>query len=600
MQRLPSPAADCPVSAVDAAGKPTAADAEEAVSAELPLGFAPWWEKEVTRPLRPTPAPLYVSVDNVILGTLMYSPQVRAMTDVPLIRQTQVPLAQSRFDPAAFMESKFVDTSDPVGSTLTTGGPDRWLDRNWFYSAGVRQRTALGGDLEVSQRFGYEDSNSIYFVPADQGTAKMALSYTQPLLHGAGQTYNSLPTLLADLDVNTARDQLSKDLQTLLSDVHRCYWDLYLQRAVLLQKRRVQRQVAEILHELNARREVDVLGNQIIRARAAVAGREAAVIRTEAAVSNAEAKLRNLIGDPNLLAGSGRELVPCQAPCHAPFQPDLTDAMQKALRHRPEIQQATKEVRAAGVRAEVAEKDLLPVLNLVLQTYVSGLEGNSGVFPAWVDQFGTGRPSYGAGLQFEMPWGNRAANARLQQRRLELRQTIHQLQAVTANIRTEVEVAVRNVVTAYREMVSHYHAVAADEAEIQCLWERWRLLADDQAMAGVVLDELLSAQERLSADEFELANAEVCYHTDLIELNRVTGLLLATENVTETKTIEDNLPTVFLTKGVPETEHPETVYPVLAPPASTPLPPTPPPARAVPPPSDAPQHTSFTRLPPAY
>ena len=489
----------------------------------------------------------------------MYSPQVRAMTDVPLIRQTQVPQVQARFDPNAFMESKFVDTSDPVGSTLITGGPDRWLDRNWFYSAGVRQHTAMGGDLEVSQRLGYEDSNSIYFVPSDQGTAKMALSYTQPLLHGAGRTYNNLPTLLADLDVRTASDQLSKDLQALLSEVHRSYWDLYLQRVVLLQKRQVQ-QIVEILRELNARRHVDVLANQIIRAKAAVAGREAAVIRADAAVSNAEAKLRNLIGDPSLLAGLGRELIPCQSPCRVPFQPDLTDAMRKALCHRPEIQQATKEVRSASVRAEVAEKDLLPVLNLVLETYVSGLQGNSQVFPAWVDQFNTGRPTYGAGLQFEMPWGNRAAKARLQQRRLELRQTINQLQVVTANIRTEVEVAVRNVLTAYREIVSQYHTVAADEAEIQCLWDRWRLLADDQAMAGVVLDELLGAQERLSTDEFELANAEVCYHTDLIELNRVTGLLLATENVTEIQTVENNLPTVLLTKDVPQTEQLDRVY----------------------------------------
>ena len=297
---------------------------------------------------------------------------------------------------------------------------------------------------------------------------------------------------------------------------------------------------------------------------------EAAVIRADAAVSNAEAKLRNLIGDPSLLAGLGRELIPCQSPCRVPFQPDLTDAMRKALCHRPEIQQATKEVRSASVRAEVAEKDLLPVLNLVLETYVSGLQGNSQVFPAWVDQFNTGRPTYGAGLQFEMPWGNRAAKARLQQRRLELRQTINQLQVVTANIRTEVEVAVRNVLTAYREIVSQYHTVAADEAEIQCLWDRWRLLADDQAMAGVVLDELLGAQERLSTDEFELANAEVCYHTDLIELNRVTGLLLATENVTEIQTVENNLPTVLLTKDVPQTEQLDRVYSIPAAPTAPP------------------------------
>jgi outer membrane protein TolC len=511
-----------------------------------------------------------MTVENAVLGTLMYSPQVRVLTDMPVIRKMAVQQAEARFDPYAFMESKFINTNDPVGSTLTTGGPAALLDRNWYYSAGLRSRTSFGSQVEVSQRVGYEDSNSIYFVPADQGTTRLALSFTQPLLNGAGRAYNTSMIVQADVDVHIALEQVSKDLQTLLLEVHRSYWDLYLQRAALLQKRKLYHQSVEIFKELNGRRDVDVLGNQIVRARAAITAHEVAIIRYEAAVHNGEAKLRSLISDPQLMAGQTCELIPFQRPSHDYFEPNLADALAKAMANRPEINQAMKEIRAASLRAEMAQNELLPVLNMIVETYVSGLRGSGMIGDAWLDQFDARRPSYSAGFQFEIPLGNRAANAHLLQRRLELRRAMNQLQAITVTIRAEVEVAVRDVCTNYREMVSRSYVAAADEAEIQGLSERWRLLPGDPAVAGVVLDQLLDAQDRLSNAEFEFTSAQVSYHVSLVNLNRVMGLLLAAERIVHTEGTQDGLPVMRLDKAQ---ETPCAAVPTLpyrAEPGSTP------------------------------
>ena len=152
------------------------------------------------------------------------------------------------------MESKFIDTSDPVGSTLTTGGPDRYLDQNWYYSGGMRRQTTSGARFEASQKFGYEDSNSVFFVPVNQGTARMSLSLTQPLLNGRGPAYATHLIVLAQIDTQVACDRVARDLQDLLVEVHRAYWDLYLQRSLLLQKRKLFRQAVEIHDELNGRR----------------------------------------------------------------------------------------------------------------------------------------------------------------------------------------------------------------------------------------------------------------------------------------------------------------------------------------------------------
>lgn len=530
---------------------------------DLPPDFIPWWQDALARPLVEAPVSLAMSLDQVILDTLRHSPQVRAISDTPIIRRTAIVQAQSRFDPVTFAESKWVDTSDPVGNLLTTGGASRFLDQNWYYSGGVRKRMLLGTQLEASQRFGYQDNNSIFFVPAPQGTSRMTLNLTQPLLQGAGRKYNSSLIVLADIDASIAYDQLSQELQALLLDVHKTYWELYVQRAGLLQRKRLHQEAVDILEELNARREIDVLGSQIVRAQAAVASRQSAVIRFATGVRNAESKLRAIINNPALNAVGQPELVPCDLPNRVYLDVPLEDSLVAALKARPEINQATKEVRAAGIRAEVSKNELLPVLSFIMGTYVYGLSGNSDIGQSFINQYTLGRPTYSAGLTWEMPWRNRNSKGRLQQRRLELRQATSQLEATVANVRSEVEIAVREVAATYREMVARHHAVAADEAEIRYLLERWRLLPGDQQVAGVVLDNVLVAQERRADAELGLATALAAYNVALVNLNRATGTLLDCELVTQGEACDEGLPTLLWDRSCPRAQPPSEARPPL-------------------------------------
>ncbi|MHB1036486.1 MAG: TolC family protein [Pirellulales bacterium] len=457
-----------------------------------------------------------------------------------MISQMAICEAAGAFDARAFAESKYVNLDDPVGNTLTTGGPMRWLDANWYASAGLRTRMLTGAEIEASQKIGYEDSNSLYFVPPFQGTSRLSLRLTQPLLNGAGKAYNTSVIVLADINADIARDRFSKDLQSLLLDVHRAYWDLYLQRAALLQRRRLYQEALNIRADLDARRDVDVLRGQLARAEAAVANREGAVIRYQGAVRNTEARLRAMVNDPLLRTPEAAELIPNQVPNRGYLPVSLADALVTTLHYRPEIQQALKEIRAASVRADVAANKILPVLNAVVETYVSGLNGDGRIGESLGDQFSLGRPSYTAGLQYEIPLGgNRTANARLQQRRLELQQAMNELEATTANVRAEVEIAVRDVDTAFREIGSKYRAVIAGEAEIEYLTARWRALPGDQQTAGFALDELLTAQERLAQAEFDFAFAEAGYNVALISLNRAMGTLVSAQDVKEVARSQD-------------------------------------------------------------
>ena len=237
----------------------------------IPSGFQPWWNQFIDRPLDESSRALTVDVEALVLGAMKCSPRVLALSMVPEIRKTDITEAQAAFDPKAFLESKFIRTSDPVGNILTTG-PDssRFRDQNWTYNSGIRRKTALGGQFEASQRFGFEDNNSIYYVPLPQGTAKLSLSYTQPLLNGAGIAYNESVIVLAEIDACAASDQFAAELQNHLLDVNRAYWTLYLERVTYLLKRRLLREAEMILRDLNARKTLDASSGQILRAKSAV------------------------------------------------------------------------------------------------------------------------------------------------------------------------------------------------------------------------------------------------------------------------------------------------------------------------------------------
>ena len=257
---------------------------------------------------------------------------------------------------------------------------------------------------------------------------RLSLSLTQPLLNGAGRFYNTSAVVLARIDAQVAGDRFARDLQSFLLELQTAYWDLYRERLVLLQKCKLLAEGRQIFDELEGRREVDVVKSQLARAKAAVATRDAAVVRQEALVLNAEARLRTLINDPELGTVNRTELVPVQPPIDIPQPVLLEDSLVLALHSRPEIDQAAREIRAASVRLDVSANELRPVLNFILASYVSGLEGDADISGAWADQFASGRPTYSAGLLFEYPFGNRQAQARLKKRRLELRQMTNQLE----------------------------------------------------------------------------------------------------------------------------------------------------------------------------
>lgn len=495
----------------------------------IPPDFMPWWEGLMDKQMRNSMQPLPVDLDILSIGALEYSPQVLSLRTDPEIRSRYLSEESATFDWRAFWDTKWSDLNNPVGNTLTTGGPDRFKDRIWSGSAGLRQKNVYGGELQIAQKLGYEDQNSIYFIPPHQGTARLELTYSQPLLNGSGRAYNRSRIMLAQIDSNRSFDEVSDELQTHMLKVIEAYWELYRARSAYLQRQKLLLSAEDILDTLGGRRGVDALQRQVLRAQAAVAGRRSEIVRTAAAIRNAESRLRLLVNDPRLIQSGDLELIPLELPRRDHVPLTMTGSLQSALTHRPDISIAIRDLRAAGVQLGVAENELLPRLDVVLQTYVAGLAGGGNIGTSLGNQMTNGRPSYSAGLEFEMPLGNRAANARYDRRQFELIKAGHDFRTRVETGLTEVELAVRETETAYRETVSRYQSLVAAQTEASYLEDRWHLLPGDDRGTTLLLEDLLDAQQRLADTEADFVEAQTAYVVSLARVRRSMGTLLMSE-----------------------------------------------------------------------
>lgn len=190
---------------------------------EIPPDFQPWWVPWLQG--NPLTQPFQLGVDGLVQSALLNSRFVKAIQFDPQIKQSQLAREAAAFDWTSFLETSYDDLNDPIGNTLTTGNnDDRLRDQQWSGRAGVRRRNQIGGAFDVAQRLGTQQNNSIFLSPNPQGTSRLELNYTQPLLRGVGRPYNQSRIVIASIDQATTVDVVSEQLQDHLFKVTKAYW----------------------------------------------------------------------------------------------------------------------------------------------------------------------------------------------------------------------------------------------------------------------------------------------------------------------------------------------------------------------------------------
>lgn len=494
------------------------------------LSGNPWWYDFTKQPLlvRDQPQTAYfVELDQLIGLSLQYSPKVQAILSVPKIARSEIGIAQAELDPRGFAQSRFHNNSDPVGNTLTTGGPPRLEDTGWDNFAGVRDKMATGGRVEWSQALNTRNSNSLFFQPTQQAEAKYTLNFIQPMARGSGVYYNTAAIRIAGLRTNATLGSANRQLQEHAMDIIREYYELLLNRCLLSQSLNGQNRLYQIHEKLKSREDIDLDKSQLSRSLAAIAKLQEQIATLRGSIRSNQARLRELVNSPLIKSPDCRELIPTTMPISMLVEVDLESEMIGVLQLRGDVVEVQNRIEVARVERNIAKNDLRPQLDAIAETYVRGLQGNYDVGRAWASQLDTGRPSYFVGAVYQSPYGNRAAKSQVQGRTAELARLIYDYEETLNAARAELESATYNSESLFEATDAAIQSTFATQDEVEHQMATFLSNFDGRKSVTSILSDLLDAEQRLIQAENNWVTKHILYMRALSQVKYESGTLLS-------------------------------------------------------------------------
>ncbi|MDX1564301.1 MAG: TolC family protein, partial [Phycisphaeraceae bacterium] len=438
----------------------------------------------VYRKLRPNPGPaldgskteaVTLSLDDAVRRAVDHNLDVKVARLAPGISQAQFEAAEAAFDFVFFLSGSYGRTDrpqpTPVIGGIPVGTPVR--KRNvGLMETGIRKPLESGGAMSLSFGSEYVDDHTPGFSlsPDPSFFNDVTLDLTQPLLRNYGREVNRAQI---DLTANlNQRDRLAlraRMLQT-VSQVEEAYWQLAFARQRLIIRQRVLEATIQTRDTVFNRRELDGGPVQQAQAQSSVEAGRRDVLEAQTALRDAADVLKQLLNDPELPL-SGETLVqPSDKPISVDLKVSLLDAVTTALRRRPAVRSAMTEIKDANIRLKVAENQELPMLDLNTQVALVGLGDG---FGSANDQLDDGRfLEYLIGLQFESPFGNRAAEANARAAKITRTASIVRYKSAARGVVLQVKQAMRRMRSAWRLIGVNRNARLAAAENLRALREQ--------------------------------------------------------------------------------------------------------------------------------
>lgn len=509
-----------------------------------------WHESErLSRYRRPaSPAPVtvatadpqlkerFITLDEAIAIALRHSEVIRVLTGVSAsstgrtvydtaVSTTNIDQAVARFDPVFSANSSWrknespfsrTDPFDPLralvaGSQL--GGNDTSIQ--------LSQTNRLGGigAFTVLDNWTYGGGGTGTLSPVHRPTVE--LSYTQPLLAGAGRAANEAPIVIARYDQDRSYFQFKDSMQNLLQSVITGYWSLVEARTQLW-AREIQVQQAQEAYEFGQaqlKTGNNDIGN-VAQTRTALANFRASLVITRANVIQREAALRNALGLP---PEDGTRLVPSTPPTRERIQFDWQQLVETAQQRRPDLIELNLILLADQQRRVQADNLAKPTFNAVGVHSWNGLRGQM-LSGATLNSGINDNPSWTMGVTFEVPLTLRSARASLRSSELLLARD-------RANIQQGLHATEHTLATTVRSLDQFYMQYKAFQESREAARINLELQdAQNRARRVIFLNVLQAITDWGNAVSSE-ATALTGYNSTLATLERETGTILDTHGI---------------------------------------------------------------------
>jgi outer membrane protein TolC len=489
----------------------------------------------VSKPVGPVD-PSNLSLDEAIRISLANSTVVRILAGVtavssgqtvyePAISNTFIDEARAMFDPNVSVRNAFsrfenppvvFDAADPVLARITGASID-----NYELGLGITKKFVTGGtaSFELSDvRNRFRDTFSV-LNPQAQSAA--TLSFTQPLLQGAGVEANIAPIVIARINTERSYFQLKDAMQDLMRGTIEAYWAVVFARTDTWARRQQVEQASFALTRAEAQMRLGMVNAAVAaQARVALYNFKATLVSSEANLLQREAALRNIMG---LSPVEPLKFVPTSAPTSVRIEPHWDEILRLASEFRPDLIELKLIIEADRQSLVIAQNQALPRVDATMLYRWNGLEGQTpsgallrsepGQFTDWT-----------LGVNFAVPLGLRQSRAGLRRSELLLARD-------RANLDQGLHFAAHALAANMRNLAQFFEQYKAfKETRTSARINLEQQLAEFRSGRAIFLNVLQAITDWGNAVSSE-AQALSQYNIELANLERQTGTILETHGV---------------------------------------------------------------------
>lgn len=472
-----------------------------------------------------TPA-VAIDLSSAIRKAIEHNLDLRVARLNPKISEQQIQQAEAVFDSAIFAEANFaeLDTPQPPGVIPGLSGDQQSETRS--LSTGIRKDLSTGGRVTAQADVSRAQQSPSFFGVSRFYTSDLLLQLEQPLLRGFGSDVSEANIELASIANQADLAALEQTMIELANAVEQTYWQLTAARSTLLVQQRLYERTIEMRNKLEPRFGFDLLLADLNEVNARVDQRFADVLRARQTVRSLSDQLKRLINDPDLPVIDETLIQPSDVPTDEAITFSLLDQVTTALQERPEIETALLAIDDADVRRVVADNAQLPILNLVASANANGLDVND-AGDALGNAVDFDYIDYALGLQFERPWGNRAAESLFEQRTLERQRALQNYRSQAQLVTLEVKDALRSVGTNYQLIDTTRSQRRASALSLEVAGVQLEKGGRNEAETFTTrVDRVLARQDALAQAELAEVQALSDYMIAVSELRRATGTSL--------------------------------------------------------------------------
>ena len=403
------------------------------------------------------------------------------------------------------------------------------------FATGISKTNVTGGTASFTNNTTYTDSNAPFQAVNHDWYTDLTLGLRQPLLQGAGVTYNRIAgpytpsglstgypqfngVLLARINTDVSLADFEAGVRNLVTDVENSYWELHFAYRNL-EARKVGRDAAlgtwRTTHAKYCAGSKGGEAEKEFQAREQYHQFKAEVESALSDLYKAENRLRYIMG---LSATDGRLIRPKDEPTVAKVAFDWAQIHQEALSRSVDLRKQKWQIKRRELELVASKNLLLPRLDAVAQYRFLGIgedliQNQSGIpgiagGNAWGQLADGNYQEWQLGFQFSMPLGFRKELSGVRNQQLLLARERARLQDQELELSHQLTDAIRDLDTQYTLTQTNFNRLVSSQKEVEAVDAAYQAGAQD-----VTFDVLLNAQRRRS-------DAEAAYYRSLIDYNK--------------------------------------------------------------------------------